>query len=313
MDTFSNWQNIKDKYNNIVVGLGNFDGVHLGHRVLITEMVKRAGELNGTPVIFTFYPHPTAILNPESAPPMLLTREAKQSFISRLGVKVLLEVPFTREFARITPRDFAARIIAEDLSALAVFVGYNYTFGCRGSGTPEQLREFGRRHNFEVHVIPPVEVEGKPVSSTAIRQHIQAGDVWEARKLLGYRPFVDGTVVYGERRGSQLGFPTANLELPGDVIVPGNGVYAVKVQVDGDTYWGVANVGTRPTFHGLNYRRNLEVHLLDFCRSLYGQRIKVFFTQRIREEKRFQSAAELVEQIHRDIDIARSSVLQSPS
>lgn len=313
MDMFSNWQEIKDKYNNIIVGLGNFDGVHLGHRVLIKEMLKRAGELNGTPVIFTFHPHPTAVLTPESVPPMLLTREAKQSLISRMGVKVLLEVPFTRKFARITPDEFAGGILAKELGVLAVYVGYNYTFGYRGSGTPEHLGEFGRQNNFEVHIIPPVEVEGRPVSSTAIRQYILAGDVGEAKKLLGYSPFVDGTVVYGERRGSKLGFPTANLELPGEVIVPGNGVYAVKVLMDGDSYWGVANVGTKPTFHGLNSGRNLEVHLLDFCQNLYGRRIKILFNQRIREEKRFQSVAELVEQIHRDIDFARSSVSQCPS
>ena len=313
LQIIKSWQGIKDKYENMVLGLGNFDGVHLGHQVLITEVVKRAGEQAGIPAIFTFEPHPAAVLTPQNMPPMLLTRQAKQSLISRLGVKLLLEVPFTNEFARITPDEFVDQILYRELGAMAIYVGYNFTFGYRGSGTAGQLKELGSRHGIEVHIIPPVKHEHQPVSSTVIRQHILTGDVIEARKLLGYYPFLEGTVVSGERRGSQLGFPTANLEMPIDVIVPANGVYTVKVQIDGDTYWGVANIGTKPTFHGQNPKRNLEVHLLDFCQDLYGKKIVVLFTRRIREEIRFQSVAELVEQIHRDIDTARALVCRNPS
>lgn len=313
MQIIKSWQGIKDKNESIVLGLGNFDGVHLGHQVLISEVVKRAGELAGTPAIFTFEPHPAAVLTPQDMPPMLLTSQAKQSLISRLGIQLLLEVPFTREFARITPEEFVEQILHRELGVKAVYVGYNFTFGYRGSGTAGQLEELGHRHGLEVHVIPPVKFEHQPVSSTVIRQHILTGDVWGARKLLGYYPFIEGMVVSGDRRGSQLGFPTANMEIPIDVIAPANGVYTVKVQVDGDAYWGVANIGTKPTFQGQYSKRNLEVHLLDFCQDLYGKQMVVLFTRRIREEKRFQSVAELVEQIHRDIDTARASVCQNPS
>ncbi|MFZ5646305.1 MAG: bifunctional riboflavin kinase/FAD synthetase [Bacillota bacterium] len=307
MVVYRSWKGVKEKHKDLVVGLGNFDGVHLGHQRLISGLVNEAEKTGGTPAVFTFHPHPMEVITGK-APPKLLTYEAKLETIAQIGVKVLLLVPFTLEFAGHSPEDFIEKILVRDLAVRSVFVGYNYTFGRGGKGTPETLLEWGKRFGFKVYVIPPVTVEGVPVSSTLIRCLLADGEVTEARKFLGYHPFVQGVVVAGESRGRTLGFPTANLQLEENgLVVPAKGVYAVKVQVDGDHYLGVANIGIKPTFHGFNSRPNLEVHLLDFQGDLYGKQIKVFLTRRIREEKRFSSPGELVEQIRSDINRARAA------
>ncbi|KJR97674.1 MAG: riboflavin biosynthesis protein RibF [Peptococcaceae bacterium BRH_c4a] len=307
MEIYNTWKGVKEKHRDLVIGLGNFDGVHVGHQRLISGLVEESKKIGGTPAVFTFFPHPMEVLTGK-APPRLLTHGAKQDTIRQLGVKVLLLVPFTLEFADHSPDVFIENILVRDLDVREVFVGYNYTFGKGGRGNPETLIEGGGRHGFKVCVIPPVAVEGVLVSSTLIRGLLTDGEVAAARKFLGYPPFVQGVVVTGECRGRTLGFPTANLLIEEDgLTVPANGVYAVKVQVDGEHYLGVANIGVKPTFHGFNFKPNLEVHLLDFHADLYGKEIKVFFIRRIREEKVFSSPGELAEQIRADINRARSA------
>lgn len=306
MKIYRTWQGIKNKHRDIVVGLGNFDGVHVGHQRLISGLVEEARKTGGTSAVFTFHPHPLEVLTGK-APPRLLSQMAKEDTIRQLGVEVLMLVPFTLEFASLTPESFIEKVLVRELGVRSVFIGYNYTFGQGGRGTAETLIDGGRKHGFKVYVIPPVAVDGVPVSSTLIRGLLADGDVAGARKLLGYYPLVEGEVVAGERRGRTLGFPTANLRLEKGVMAPANGVYAVKVQVDGDDYLGVANIGLKPTFHGYNGRPDLEVHLLDFQGDLYGKRIKVFLSERLREEKRFSSPGELVEQIRLDISMARAA------
>ncbi|MFZ5642389.1 MAG: bifunctional riboflavin kinase/FAD synthetase [Bacillota bacterium] len=307
MDIYNTWKGVKEKHKDLVVGLGNFDGVHIGHQILISGLVSEAKKIGGTPAVFTFYPHPLEVLVGKS-PPRLMTHKAKQDTFKQLGVKVLLLAPFTLEFASHTPEAFIEKILVQDLSVRSVFVGYNYTFGQGGRGNPETLIEGGRHYGFNVYVIPQVKVDGVPVSSTLVRGLLADGEVAGAAKFLGYNPFVEGVVVAGESRGRTLGFPTANLELEEGLTVPANGVYAVKVQVDGDDYLGVANIGIKPTFQGFAALPNLEVHLLDFHSDLYGKKIKVIFTRRIREEKRFSSPGELVQQIRMDINRARAAL-----
>lgn len=306
MQIYSNWHGLKEKYGKMVIGLGNFDGVHLGHRKLIGDLVSRAREVGGTSTVFTFNPHPMAVLNPNGAPPMILSPGIKRRIFAGLGVEVLILVPFTLEFARMSPEDFVDIVLYRHLGVHTVFVGYNYTFGHRGRGTPELLEKMGQSLGFGVEVVSPVTVEGRPVSSTLIRNRLADGDIAGARKFLGYCPVVEGEVVYGERRGNQLGFPTANLGVSPGVLVPANGVYSVKAQVDGDMFLGVANIGVKPTFHGNGYNRTIEVHLLDFAGDIYGRHLQVYFIRRLREEKRFPSVGELVEQIRRDIHQARA-------
>ena len=305
MDVYYSRQGLKEKYGRVYVGLGNFDGIHVGHQKLIKDLVATAKHREGTPAVMTFYPHPLAVLQPQDAPLMLLEQSDKQNFMENLGVEVLLVIPFNPNFACLSPEVFIKDILYGELGVRGVFVGYNYTFGCRGLGTPALLESNGAAYGYEVHVVPPVCVEDQVVNSTLIRNLLEAGEVSNAAKFLGYLPFVQGEVVYGERRGTTIGFPTANLVINANLVVPANGVYEVKVQIDGDSYLAVANIGTKPTFHGFDGVRSIEVHLLDYSGDLYGQTIKVSFIRRLRGEKRFNSVAELVAQISADIDEAR--------
>lgn len=307
MKILTDYHGLRHLYQGICIGLGNFDGVHLGHRQLINQLVTSARKAGGTAVVFTFEPHPAMVLKPETAPPLLLAPELKQRIIASFGVDLLLAVPFTREFAMLAPEAFVREVLCDEIGVKSVFVGYNYTFGYRGAGTPETLVSFGSKYGFEVSVVPPVTVGGKPVSSTLIRSLIVEGKVEEARRYLGYYPVSAGTVVAGERRGTGLGFPTANIEVEDRMLAPANGVYAVKVAVDGEIFLGVANIGVCPTFTGdLPRRRRIEVFLFDFHGDLYGKRLEVSFTKRLREERRFKSAAELAEQIRCDVAAVRA-------
>ena len=301
---YNSWECLKSKHENIVIGLGNFDGVHIGHQKLIYNLVQMAKEINGIPAVFTVHPHPLAVLKPESCPPQLLSQEYKQRIFARLGVKILLTIPFNLKLACLSPEDFVSMVLCEEIGVRGVVVGYNYTFGHRGRGTPELLKDLSEIYGFALQVVQPVMVEGQTVSSTMIRHLIKTGDVSGAAKLLGYDPFTAGEVVAGEKRGRTLGFPTANLELDQEILVPANGVYAAKIYHNGDTYFGLANIGVKPTFHGK--KRNIEVHLLDFCEDLYGKQIKVSFTRRIRGEKKFASPSELIKQIEMDIHKVRT-------
>lgn len=296
---------LKDRYSDIFVALGNFDGIHLGHQRLIGEAVASAQRVNGSSAVLTFNPHPLSILRPEFAPPMLLSREAKEHMLYQLGVDVLILLPFTLKFAQLSPEEFIRDILIDKLGIKGIVVGYNYTFGHKGRGTPETLWKHGEEYGYSLNVIPPVKVGGQVVSSSLIRSKLSEGDVNFARKLLGYYPFTEGVVVKGERRGNKLGFPTANIECPEGMVVPCKGVYSVHVEFDGDVYLGVANIGTKPTFNGHNQPTNIEVHLLDFCRNIYGKRIKVNYCRRLRDERKFASISDLVNQIQADVQSAR--------
>ncbi|KUK84114.1 MAG: FAD synthase [Pelotomaculum thermopropionicum] len=298
------WRGLKDRYGDMVVGLGNFDGVHVGHQKLISELVKIAKTTGSTPVVFTFNPHPLEVLNPGKRPPLLLSQAAKQNLIAELGVEVLLQVPFDLEFAGQTPENFVKTVLHDEMRARGIVVGYNYTFGYQGKGTPALLQELASIYHYDLRIMPPVMVEGQVVSSTLIRNLVLIGKVDEAAKFLGYYPFVEGQVVTGKKRGgSSLGFPTANLNIDETLLVPANGVYLVKICIEGDNYMGLANIGTKPTFQ--DKTRNIEVHLIDFNRDLYGENIKVSFTKKLREEKQFKTPSDLIKQIKKDISRAR--------
>lgn len=305
MQIYSDWLGLKEKHKNIVVGLGNFDGIHLGHQKLINDLVTKAQAVGGTPTVFTFVPHPMKVLKPEDAPPMILPLNVKRRMFADFGVEVLLWIPFTNDFASMSPKDFIVDILHQNMGVRAVYIGYNHTFGHQGKGTPELLRHYGDNLGFDVEILEPVQVNGQTVSSTFIRSLLADGEIAEAAKYLGYHPFIEGEVVYGERRGSTLGFPTANLNVDTKLSIPANGVYSVKVKVDNRIFWGVTNIGTKPTFHGNACTRTVEAHLLDFSGNLYGKKINVCFIRRLRDEKRFNSVDELVEQIHKDIYEAR--------
>ncbi len=304
MDIYHGLDEIAEKYDNMVIALGNFDGVHLGHRELIKKAIELADRIGGVPGVFTFDPHPMTVIQPDCSPPMLLTKEDKIRILSELGARVLIICPFSEEISRLSPEQFVRDILVQKLRVKAVVVGYNYNFGYRGEGTPGMLAEFGRQSGFQVIIIPPVKHNETEVSSTLIRQLLLKGKVSEAAGFLSYYPFVSSRVVTGDRRGRQMGFPTANLNLPENILIPANGVYAVKVHIKGDTFNGVANVGIKPTFD-LNQPKNLEVHCFDFSEDIYNTMIKVEFIERLRGEKKFSSANELVARIDEDVQRAR--------
>lgn len=305
MRIFRSLTGLKESYPNVTVALGNFDGIHLGHQKLIGEAVSIAHGIKGTATVLTFEPHPLMILRPELAPAMLLDIQSKQRKIAELGVDLLMLLPFTINFARLTPEDFIKEILVNELNVKNIVVGYNYSFGHKGLGNPETLAHYADEFGYSLKVIPPVMVGNQVISSSLIRNKLAEGDVLAARQLLGYYPFTEGTVVMGERRGNTLGFPTANIDCPEGMMVPAKGVYSVHVILNQETYLGVANVGSKPTFHGHNHPTNIEVHLLDFCGDLYGKQIKVQYVRKLRDEKKFSCVTELVTQIETDVQSAR--------
>lgn len=288
------------------VAIGAFDGVHLGHRRLIDEVVAQAAQRGLESLAVTFEPHPLRVLRPDLAPPLLTSSEEKAELIAARGVQTLLVHPFDAAFAATPPAEFITRYLRDELRAVLAMVGFNFSFGAGGKGTPQFLLEHGRAAGLEVEIIPALKCGGVTVSSTAIRRAVAQGDVEQAARLLG-RPYaVRADVRHGDGRGAKLGFPTANLAAPADRVVPANGVYVVGVSVGGQRWGGVANVGLRPTFGG--GERGIEAHLLDFAADLYGKPVEVAFLKRLRDEMTFRSADELRSQIAWDVRRAREAL-----
>jgi riboflavin kinase/FMN adenylyltransferase len=238
-------------------------------------------------------------LSPERAPKLLVTAERKAELLDKLGLQLLIYHPFTTGMARTSPREFVENLLVGTLGVKHIAVGFNYTFGHKGTGTAEMLRDMGREYDFTVEIVPAVEMEGEVVSSSLIRSYLENGDIESARKLLGYYPMIEGLVVEGEKRGSAIGFPTANLAVPADLSIPSRGVYAARAEIGGKIYKAAVNIGNKPTFH-VDYPICVEAHLVDFNGNLYGHQVRLFFLHKIRDEKKFNGAEELMAQIARD-------------
>jgi len=312
MELITRLEDIGGRSRNAVVTLGNFDGLHVGHQELVRRVIDRAAKRKGTSVAFTFHPHPLKVLSPGTCPELISTYDEKVALFEELGVDLLVILGFTKTFATMSAEDFARIVLQENLDAKEVLVGFNYRFGRNREGDVARLREFGARMGFEVVEIPEVSVENEIVSSTKIRDLLRAGDVSHAARLLGRSYAVTGTVVEGDKRGRTLGFPTANLD-PKHEILPYPGVYAANVFVERDQLNGIVNVGYRPTFD--KHDLCCEVHIFNFDKDIYGKEITVFFIEKIRNEKRFNSVEALVNQIGRDIkqagEILRSGRMPS--
>lgn len=284
---------------NCVVTLGNFDGVHRGHRKIIKKAVERARAINGSAVVYTFDPHPLNVLRPEQEPPKITTFEEKAHLISTLGVDYLVCEHFTKLFAQKTPEAFLQDVICRRLQPREIVIGHDYSFGRGRNGSVALLEQVGAQHGFMVHVEPDIRDRNIPVRSTTIRTLITGGKVSLAAKLLGSDYRMSGTVVHGKKR--RIGFPTANLSHIKD-LVPHNGVYAVLADTPYGIYGGVVNIGFNPTFDGKE--RTIEAHLFDFNDDLYGRDITLRFVRKIRLERKFDSPEELKRQIGLDIDKA---------
>ncbi|MCU0862924.1 MAG: riboflavin biosynthesis protein RibF [Planctomycetes bacterium] len=293
-----------------VVAVGVFDGVHLGHHRLLHQLLEMSSALQGMPTVVTFANHPDQVLLGQ-APPLLVSVPHRLRLLRRAGVLRLVLLQFEPRLQNMTAREFAQRILVERLHARGLLLGYDSALGKDRAGTPEHFRELGQEFGFEVRTGAPFEVDGQPVSSTAIRQAIARGDLALARRFLGRFPGALGTVVHGSARGRELGFPTANVRLQSGALPPA-GVYAVEAIVDGQIHPAVANLGVRPTFAtatgGANDAMQLEVHLLDFQGDLYDRELEVMFRQLLRPEQKFASVEALRAQIARDAQAAREAL-----
>lgn len=285
-----------------VVTIGTFDGVHLGHREVIAELLRMSKESGGESVVFTFYPHPRMVVNPqEDTLRLLSTKDEKVQLLEELGIDHLVIYPFTQDFARISHVDFVQNILVEQMQICKLIIGYDHKFGHDREGNFQALQILAEKLGFEVEQLSPLVVENVAVSSTKIRKALEIGQVAQANHYLGYSYLLRGLVVEGKRLGRELGFPTANI-LPEDrhKMIPLDGVYAVSVEANGSHYKGMLNIGTRPTVNTNVDHRSIEVNIFDFSRDIYGQTISVNFIQRIREEIKFDNIDRLKEQLAND-------------
>jgi riboflavin kinase / FMN adenylyltransferase len=287
-----------------VVTIGNFDGVHRGHQLLLAGLVSRARELGADAVVVTFDPHPMTVIHPDSSPPRLATLEHRLTLLEEQGVDAVLVLPFTPELSRWEHDEFAQRVLVDALAAVEVHVGENFRYGHRAAGDVDTLRAAGERHGFAV-VALPLAGDGTRWSSTYVRQCLAEGDVASAAAALGRPHRLEGPVVEGDKRGRELGYPTANLELPADAAIPDDGVYAGWLtRADGTRMPAAISIGTNPTFGGTT--RRVEAYVLDRDDlELYGEHVAVDFLERLRETVKFDGIEPLLAQMAKDVDRTR--------
>ncbi|MFO8028815.1 MAG: bifunctional riboflavin kinase/FAD synthetase [Cyclonatronaceae bacterium] len=285
-----------------VLTVGTFDGVHLGHQALIENVVRRARKKKAPAVVVTFDPHPREVINPASNGIRLLTTlKERAAFMQSHGIDHMVVIPFTRDFSILTSGEFIRYYIHDQIGVDEFVIGYDHHFGRDREGSINTLRNMSRELGFSVHVVEAHEVGHITVSSTVIRKLLEnEGDVESAARMLGRCYEVSGTIVKGDQRGRTIGFPTANLEPENRMkILPAHGVYHVEVMLEGQCYYGMMNIGVRPTFSG-EEKLVPEVHIFDFSRMVYGSQIRIRFLRRIRGEKKFNSVEALVQQLVRD-------------
>lgn len=299
MKIFTSMQQYVKPDKPIVTALGNFDGVHLGHQKLIKTAKEIAEKIKGETLVFTFFPHPQMLFNANIK--MLNSFKTKLQLIESLGVENVLIIPFTREFSLISPQVFVEEILIKKIQTSHVVAGFNYSFGYKGMGNADMLINLAAPRNVKVTIMEPFYVDNELVSSTKIREYLKEGNIKEAEKLLGYQPAISGKVIEGNKIGRKIGFPTANLEWDSDLLIPGNGVYVVKVLVDNKKYLGVLNIGNKPTVNSQPLL-SMEVYLLNFSGDLYHKEIEIFFYEKIRDEIKFTGLEELKRQIAKDIE-----------
>lgn len=303
MKTFTSLEQINSEKKYFSLAIGNFDGVHEGHKLLLAETVSDAIGNNGLSGVFTFWSHPIKTLKPDVPFKLLSSLERKKELIAQAGIDNALFIPFTKEIMELSPEEFVKKILLDTLNVASVHVGYNFTFGRRAEGTINDLKYFAHKYGFNVMMLPEVNIDGNTVSSTLIRQCIEDGEIQLANKLLGYNYTIDGKVVAGDKRGREIGYPTANILVDEEIIIPARGVYAAYVTFEEKVYKAVLNIGNKPTF-GNNTEITFEVHLLEFEGDLYGKILSVEFIKRLRGEQKFDSIEKLIQEIKNDVKAA---------
>jgi riboflavin kinase/FMN adenylyltransferase len=294
-----------------IVTIGNFDGVHLGHRRILEAVVARAKESGRPSVAVTFEPHPLAVLRPDHAPRRILTLRQKEEAIEALGIDSLLVIPFTRDFSLTEPEAFVRDFLGERLAASELVLGHHFAFGRGKRGDLALLKRLGPECGFDAWGVEEVIEGGEPVSSSRIRDAISKGRPAEANAMLGREYFLDGIVSRGERVGRKIGYPTINLA-PENDLHPADGVYVTRIEISsfGRRFDSVTNIGRRPTVYQ-DFSTTIETYVFDFSSDVYGARVRLFFYERLREERTFPSVTELTEQIGRDIESVRAYFARS--
>ena len=288
-----------------VLTLGVFDGLHLGHQLILRNVVERARATNSVPTVITFDPHPRAVLHPRSAPPLLQTFDQKIEGFAVAGIEQTIVISFSAEFAARSAGEFLREVVRDRLRAREVYLGHGFAFGRGREGTIDFLRRESAELGFVADEVPEVRLRGERISSTRIRELLAAGEVNLARRMLG-RPYgIEGPVVEGDRRGRTLGFPTANVR-PRNRVTPRAGVYVTATLVEGVWRRSITNVGVRPTFKAEGEQSSIETHILDWAGDLYGDVVRTRFLRRLRDERRFASVDELTKQIDYDVDRTRA-------
>lgn len=299
MEIFYGLDNID--YSKKVVTLGNFDGVHLGHKELISKAVSLGKEKNLLSYVVSFYPHPRSFFNEDLK--YINTLEEKHKNIKAIGADALVILEFNEGIASLSRESFVKEILYKKLNAQIVVVGFDFLFGKNREGNAENLAESASEYGIEVYVTPPVEVDGLKVSSSLIRECYTTGEVEKAKKFLGYYPKISGEVISGKQLGRNIGFPTANINYDKEQLLPGKGVYGVKICIKEKEYAGIANVGVKPTVKKDDLVE-VEVHVIDFLDDIYGENVSVSFLGKIRDEMKFSSLEELKNQIDNDVKTA---------
>ncbi|MDR3272706.1 MAG: bifunctional riboflavin kinase/FAD synthetase [Flavobacteriaceae bacterium] len=282
-----------------VFTLGVFDGVHSGHQYVIDFLKNLAETENSETALMTFDPHPRFVLQPDTDFKLLTTLEEKILLLEQFGVQNIIIQEFSKDFSRLSALEFVRDILVKKFQIHSLIIGYDQKFGKNRDGNFEHLQNLAKTFHFDLLRLPSVNKNETTVSSTKIRNLLEKGEIEQANQYLGYEFIMTGTVAHGDRIGRTIGFPTANLEIDPQKICPKNGVYIVKVSIDNEVFTGMMNIGMRPTFGG-GLKRQLEVHILNFNRNIYGKKIPIHFLDRIRDEKKFATKNELIKQLEED-------------
>ncbi len=282
-----------------VISLGNFDGVHMGHRKIIQTANEEAAKMGVNSIVFSFFPHPSFVLHQKETVKLLFSREEKRKRIEQARADVYIEYPFTKQFAKRTPLSFIQDILVEQLKVKTIVVGEKFRFGTGQSGTIEALVEIGKRLNFEVIAVKSVQWDGESISSTRLRHFLQAGQLDIVNKLLEIPYGIGGTVVQGKKLGRQIGFPTINMIPDPDRLLPPNGVYITQTVYKEKIFSSVTNIGYNPTVNGKNII--IETYILDFDKNLYNESVEVYFLEYLRPEQKYNLLDALIDQIKMDV------------
>jgi riboflavin kinase / FMN adenylyltransferase len=288
---------MNNKESEIYVALGSFDGLHYGHLSLVKKTVQVAKENNGKSMVFTYKNHPKTLVKPESSPKLIMDLETKLKYLEEENIDIVVLKSFNKEFMSMSAEDFI-KLLCLDYNVKGIIIGFNFKFGYKNLGDIELLKNLQDKYGYELYIMEPYTYNGDVISSTRIRKILLEGDVKEATKMLSKPYLIKGKVIHGKKLGRTIGFPTANLQFDGKMIIPKKGVYYTNIEYNNKIFKGITSVGNNPTVNGKQL--TIETFILNFNDTIYGQEIKVYFIERIRDEIKFNSLEELIEQIKQD-------------